>query len=58
MDNLIYDERETMRFALRALVKEMGEEEGKNIFEWYCQTYNVGIADKMPATVKYEIFGI
>ncbi len=46
-----------MRFALNQLVKELGEKEGKETFEWYCKTYNVGIADPMPETVKYEIFG-
>ncbi|MBR6250095.1 MAG: hypothetical protein IKR17_02740 [Bacteroidales bacterium] len=53
----VFDERETMRFALHQLVKELGEKEGKETFEWYCKTYNVTISDPMPETVKYEIFG-
>lgn len=48
----------TMRNILAALVKEMGENEGKGIFEWYCRAYNVTVADLAPASVTREVFGI
>ena len=53
----VFDERETMRMAFNHLIKELGEDEGREVFEWYCKTYNVGISDIMPSTVKWEIFG-
>lgn len=48
----------TMRHILKALVREMGETEGKDIFEWYCRTYDVTVADAAPATVRWEVLGI
>ena len=48
----------TMRHILAALVTEMGEIEGKDIFEWYCSTYNVDIADLAPAAIKREVLGL
>ena len=51
------DWRESMRYAFNHLVKELGEKEGRETFEWYCKTYNVGISDPMPPSVKLEIFG-
>jgi len=53
----VFDERETMRMAFNHLIKELGEDKGREVFEWYCKTYNVGISDPMPSTVKWEIFG-
>ena len=47
-----------MRKVFNALVRELGYIEGKSIFEWYCQTYNVTIEDEAPVTVKHEVFGI
>ena len=47
-----------MRLAFNHLVKELGEEEGKKTFEWYCKTYDVNIGDPMPASVRREIFGV
>ena len=46
-----------MRKIFNALVKELGPEEGRSIFEWYCATYNVTITDEAPATVRYEVLG-
>lgn len=46
----------TMRHVLHALVKECGEEEGKEVFEWYCKTYNVNVHNKAPQTVINEVF--
>ena len=48
----------TMRHILKALTREMGETEGKDIFEWYCRTYDVTVADAAPATVRWEVLGI
>lgn len=48
----------TMRHILKALTREMGETEGKDIFEWYCRSYNVSVADAAPATVRWEVLGI
>ena len=47
-----------MRAILHALVGEHGEKRGKEIFEWYCATYHVGIADEAPASVSREVLGI
>ncbi len=47
-----------MRTIFNALIRELGFEEGKSVFEWYCQTYNVTIADDAPATVKREVLGL
>lgn len=38
----------TMRHILAALAKELGDEEGKDVFEWYCKTYNVDVSDHTP----------
>lgn len=46
-----------MRAVFNALVRELGPEEGRSIFEWYCATYNVTIADEAPASVLHEVFG-
>lgn len=46
-----------MRTVFSALCKELGPTEGAQVFEWYCKTYNVTIADEAPATVKYEVLG-
>ena len=51
------DERDTMRMVLKHLVEELGEKEGTSMFEWYCETYNVGISDPIPDTIRYEVFG-
>lgn len=48
----------TMREVFNQLVKELGYGQGKSMFEWYCQTYGVRIADDCPSTVLYEVFGI
>lgn len=47
-----------MRTIFNALCKELGEAEGRRIFEWYCATYKVTIADAAPASVKREVLGI
>ena len=47
-----------MRTIFNALVKELGPQEGAAIFEWYCQTYGVTIADEAPASVKHEVLGM
>ena len=47
-----------MRIIFNALVKELGFAEGSSIFEWYCQTYNVTIADEAPASVAREVLGL
>jgi len=46
-----------MRIIFNALVRELGEAEGRDIFEWYCSTYNVTIEDDAPASVRYEVLG-
>ena len=48
----------SMRTIFAALTREMGQKEGSSIFEWYCQTYDVTIADTAPATVAWEVLGI
>ena len=52
------NEMDTMRYILNKLVHELGKKEGTKTFEWYCQTYNVGIADFIPLTVLHEVLGI
>lgn len=47
-----------MRTIFNALVRELGFNEGRDVFEWYCKTYNVTIADEAPDTVKREVLGI
>ena len=47
-----------MRTIFNVLVKELGEAEGRSIFEWYCRTYNVTISDDAPASVRREVLGI
>lgn len=50
--------RYTMREVFAALHKEFyNEADARNIFEWYCRTYNVTIADAAPASVAHEVFG-
>lgn len=46
-----------MRAILNFLVRELGEAEGRAVFEWYCQTYGVTITDEAPATVRREVLG-
>ena len=48
----------TMRAIFHALIKEAGEAEGKRLFEWYCSTYRVTIADVAPDTIVYEVLGL
>lgn len=48
----------SMRFVLNILVRELGESEGRNVFEWYCSTYNLSIADYANATIKREVLGL
>lgn len=50
--------KKTMRDVLKALVLEMGEQEGKEIFEWYCKTYNLAVYDKAPSVILHEVFGL
>lgn len=47
-----------MRAVFNQLCKELGEKWGQQVFEWYCKTYNVTIADKAPASVKREVLGL
>lgn len=47
-----------MRTIFAALTKELGEVEGRSVFEWYCSTYKVTISDIAPDTVVYEVLGI
>lgn len=47
-----------MRAVFNQLCKELGENEGRKVFEWYCKTYNVTIADEAPASVKREVLGL
>ena len=46
-----------MRTIFNVLVREMGEEQGREVFEWYCKVYNVTIADDAPASVAREVLG-
>lgn len=46
-----------MRTIFNALVRELGYEEGKSTFEWYCKTYNLTIADEAPDHIKHEVLG-
>lgn len=48
----------SMRTIFAALVRECGFEEGKSIFEWYCQTYRVNAGDIAPAMIAHEVLGI
>lgn len=48
----------SMRTIFSALVNECGPNEGASIFEWYCKTYGVTIADSAPATVIREVLGL
>lgn len=47
----------TMYDVLKALEKEMGFNEAKDIYEWYCSTYCVGLNDVAPDSVRKEVFG-
>lgn len=47
-----------MRDVFRALTHELGEAEGRSVFEWYCKAYKVTIADIAPDTIAYEVFGV
>lgn len=46
-----------MRRIFNALVRELGFDEGKSIFEWYCETYHVTIEDEAPDSVRGEVLG-
>jgi hypothetical protein len=48
----------SMRIIFSALVNELGSTEGRSVFEWYCQTYNVTITDEAPSRVAFEVLGI
>lgn len=48
----------SMRFVLNFLVRELGESEGRSVFEWYCSTYNLSIADYANTTIKREVLGL
>ena len=50
--------RVSMRTIFAALIRELGENEGKDIFEWYCRNYNVTIIDTAPSVVAWEVLGI
>lgn len=47
-----------MRTVFNHLCKELGVDEGRKVFEWYCKTYSVTIADEAPASVKREVLGL
>ena len=47
-----------MRKIFNVLVKQLGYDEGKSIFEWYCKNYNLDIKDEAPASIKREVLGI
>ena len=40
-----------------ALVHELGYEEGKSVFEWYCTTYELTITDDAPEWIIREVLG-
>ena len=46
----------TMRSVFNSLIKELGYEKGKQMFEWYCKTYNVAIEDEAPSTIIREVY--
>ena len=46
----------TMRSVFNSLIKELGYEEGKEVFEWYCKAYNVVIEDEAPSTIVREVY--
>lgn len=48
----------TMRHVFAALVRELGPDEGRGVFEWYCAAYHVTITDYAPASIVREVFGI
>ena len=50
--------QKTMLDALRALVSELGQNEGFSVFEWYCYLYRVDVSDDCPAAIAHEIWGI
>jgi hypothetical protein len=47
-----------MRTIFNALLKELGYAEGKDVFEWYCKTYHLTIADEAPEWMRHEVLGI
>ena len=47
-----------MRTIFAALVNELGYNEGKDIFEWYCRSYGVTIADNAPERIAAEVLGL
>lgn len=47
-----------MKAIFNALVRELGYNEGKSIFEWYCSVYGVTIEDEAPSRVKFEVLGL
>ena len=59
MEDKTMKKRYTMREVFAALHKEFyNEADARNIFEWYCRTYKVTIADAAPASVAHEVFGV
>lgn len=50
------DKKVTMRNVFNSLIKELGYDEGKEVFEWYCKNYNVSIEDEAPATIVREVY--
>lgn len=46
-----------MRKIFNALVRELGYEEGKSTFEWYCATYRLTIEDDAPEWIEHEVLG-
>lgn len=46
-----------MRTIFNALVRELGFEEGKSVFEWYCSTYKLDITDEAPEWIRHEVLG-
>lgn len=48
----------SMRTIFAALTKELGQSDGTSVFEWYCKTYNLTIADEANETIKREVLGL
>ena len=48
----------SMRSVFAQLIRELGESEGRDVFEWYCRSYHVTIADEAPDAIKREVFGL
>ena len=48
----------TMREIFNALVRELGFDKGRDVFEWYCETYQVNIGSDVPPRIRHEVLGI